>query len=288
MVGGWQWIVIPLPPLSPELAILGGTATAALLGLIVGSIAIRRQGIYFAMITLALAQMMFFFAVQAPFTHGEDGIQAVPRGRLFGLVDLSNQTNMYITVAVIFLASPLSAVVQDRIANPRSNDIRGLLTAEAVRGEEKRPRIPLEPIGKRSAGARAGAGNVDQRMSPSRVRTYAFQQRIRNAHPMRPRPAGSRRTNAIFGRNTQREDASALTWSRHPGIHSATLSARACFSWSEKESSSPWQRSPGCWNRRWSSPAPCAAPKSRSRAAPRRARGDRRRRSKPAGCPRTQ
>jgi len=103
--GGWQWIVIPLPPLPPELAILGGTATAALLGLIVGSIAIRRQGIYFAMITLALAQMMFFFAVQAPFTHGEDGIQAVPRGRLFGLVDLSNQTNMYITVAVIFLAS---------------------------------------------------------------------------------------------------------------------------------------------------------------------------------------
>src|SRR6266568_6790937 len=96
--GGWQWIVIPLPPLPPELAILGGTATAALLGLIVGSIAIGRQGIYFAMITLALAQMMFFFAVQAPFTHGEDGIQAVPRGRLFGLVDLTNQTNMYITV----------------------------------------------------------------------------------------------------------------------------------------------------------------------------------------------
>jgi len=107
-VGAWQWIVIPLPPLPPELAILGGTATAALLGLIVGSIAIRRQGIYFAMITLALAQMMFFFAVQAPFTHGEDGIQAVPRGRLFGLVDLSNQINMYITVAVIFLGSFLA------------------------------------------------------------------------------------------------------------------------------------------------------------------------------------
>jgi branched-chain amino acid transport system permease protein len=97
------WITIPLPPLPPELAILGGAATAALLGLIVGAVAIRRQGIYFAMITLALAQMMFFFAVQAPFTHGEDGIQAVPRGRLFGIVDLSNQTNMYVTVAVIFL-----------------------------------------------------------------------------------------------------------------------------------------------------------------------------------------
>jgi branched-chain amino acid transport system permease protein len=107
-LGAWQWVVIPLPPLSPELAILGGTATAALLGLIVGAIAIRRQGIYFAMITLALAQMMFFFAVQAPFTHGEDGIQAVPRGRLFGLVDLTNQTNMYVAVAVIFLASFLA------------------------------------------------------------------------------------------------------------------------------------------------------------------------------------
>ncbi len=90
--------------LTPELAILAGTATAALLGMAVGVLAIRRQGIYFAMITLALAQMMFFFAVQAPFTHGEDGIQAVPRGRLFGLIDLSNQTNMYATVLVIFLA----------------------------------------------------------------------------------------------------------------------------------------------------------------------------------------
>src|SRR5215510_9178827 len=102
-LGAWQWVVIPLPPLSPELAILGGTATATLLGLIVGSIAIRREGIYFAMITLALAQMMFFFAVQAPFTHGEDGIQAVPRGRLFGVISLANQSNMYITVLVIFL-----------------------------------------------------------------------------------------------------------------------------------------------------------------------------------------
>ncbi len=88
---------------TPELAILAGTFTGAALGATVGSLAIRRQGIYFAMVTLALAQMMFFFAVQAPFTHGEDGIQAVPRGKLFGLVDLANQTNMYITVLVIFL-----------------------------------------------------------------------------------------------------------------------------------------------------------------------------------------
>jgi branched-chain amino acid transport system permease protein len=87
----------------PELAILAGTAAAAALGGIVGGLAIRRQGIYFAMITLALAQMMYFFAIQAPFTHGEDGIQAVPRGKLFGFVDLADQTNMYVTVLVIFL-----------------------------------------------------------------------------------------------------------------------------------------------------------------------------------------
>jgi len=88
----------------PELAILTGTLTAAGLGLIAGSLAIRRQGIYFAMITLALAQMMYFFALQAKFTGGEDGIQAVPRGTLFGLVDLNDQMNMYVTVLAIFLA----------------------------------------------------------------------------------------------------------------------------------------------------------------------------------------
>lgn len=89
--------------LTPEFAIVTGTATAAGLGVVVGLLAIRRQGIYFAMITLALAQMMYFFAVQAPFTHGEDGIQAVPRGRLFGIINLADQTNMYATVLVIFL-----------------------------------------------------------------------------------------------------------------------------------------------------------------------------------------
>ncbi len=94
--------------LTPELAILAGTATAALLGLLAGSLAIRRQGIYFAMITLALAQMMFFFALQAKFTGGEDGIQAVPRGHLFGLIDLKNEMAMYVVVLVIFLAGFLS------------------------------------------------------------------------------------------------------------------------------------------------------------------------------------
>ncbi len=88
----------------PELAILTGTATAAACGLIAGSLAIRRQGIYFAMITLALAQMMYFFALQAKFTGGEDGIQAVPRGVLFGLIDLRNEMSMYAVVLIIFLA----------------------------------------------------------------------------------------------------------------------------------------------------------------------------------------
>jgi branched-chain amino acid transport system permease protein len=88
---------------NPEFAILAAVAAAALLGLGTGLIAIRRQGIYFAMITLALAQMVFFFCVQAPFTGGEDGIQAVPRGRLFGLIDLASVTNMYVLVFAIFV-----------------------------------------------------------------------------------------------------------------------------------------------------------------------------------------
>ncbi len=88
----------------PALAIAAGTAAAAALGAVVGSLAIRRQGIYFAMITLAVAQMMYFFYLQTPFTHGEDGIQSVPRGVLFGVIDLSNILTMYYFVLVVFLA----------------------------------------------------------------------------------------------------------------------------------------------------------------------------------------
>jgi branched-chain amino acid transport system permease protein len=88
----------------PELAIVTGTFTAAALGVVAGSLAIRRQGIYFAMITLALAQMMFFFALQLKFTGGEDGIQGVPRGKLFGVVDLASDGNMYVVTVAIFLA----------------------------------------------------------------------------------------------------------------------------------------------------------------------------------------
>jgi len=88
---------------TPEVGILIGTAGAAVLGLVMGFFAIRRQGIYFAMITLALAQMFFFFCVQAPFTGGEDGIQGVPRGFLFGLIDLSRPLNIYYTVLGVFV-----------------------------------------------------------------------------------------------------------------------------------------------------------------------------------------
>ena len=88
---------------SPELALLTGVAGAALLGLVMGAIAIRRQGIYFAMVTLALSQMFYFFCLQAPFTHGEDGIQSVPRGHLFGIFNLNNTMTMYWFVAAVFL-----------------------------------------------------------------------------------------------------------------------------------------------------------------------------------------
>jgi branched-chain amino acid transport system permease protein len=89
-----------MPPL---VAILIGTGTGALCGIVAGTLAIRSKGIYFAMITLAFAQMMFFFAVQAKFTGGEDGIQAVPRGHLFGLIDLRNDDAMYVVVLAVFL-----------------------------------------------------------------------------------------------------------------------------------------------------------------------------------------
>ena len=88
---------------NPEFGILAGAAVAAVLGLIVGLIAIRRQGIYFAMVTLALSQMVFFFCLQAPFTGGEDGIQSVPRRALFGVIDTKNDLTMFYVVLAIFV-----------------------------------------------------------------------------------------------------------------------------------------------------------------------------------------
>ena len=89
---------------SPELGLIAGTLVGGGLGAIFGWVAIRRAGIYFAMITLALAQLVFFLALQLPFTGGEDGLQGVPRGKLFGLIDLSDNTAMYYFVFAVFFA----------------------------------------------------------------------------------------------------------------------------------------------------------------------------------------
>ncbi len=97
---GPHWNFGPLPP---EIAILLGVIGSGILGLVTGALAIRRQGIYFSMITLALSQMIYFFCLQAPFTHGEDGIQAVPQGKLFGFINLSHQMTLYYVVLAIFL-----------------------------------------------------------------------------------------------------------------------------------------------------------------------------------------
>jgi branched-chain amino acid transport system permease protein len=102
--------------IGPEIGILLGALSAAGLGLVFGGIAIRRQGIYFAMITLALAQMLYFFCVQAPFTHGEDGIQGIPRGHLFGVFDLNNSLTMYYFVLAVFIAGFL--LIQRTIHSP--------------------------------------------------------------------------------------------------------------------------------------------------------------------------
>lgn len=88
----------------PELAVLAGVALASALGLVVGLLSIRREGIYFAMITFAMSQMVFFVCLQVPFTGGEDGLQGVPRGTLFGVLSLQNDRVMYFVVLSVFVA----------------------------------------------------------------------------------------------------------------------------------------------------------------------------------------
>jgi branched-chain amino acid transport system permease protein len=87
----------------PELGIVAGVVAAALLAVVTGVVAIRRQGIYFAMITLALAQLLYFIYLQTPFTHGEDGIQGVPQGKMFGVIDLSHPNTLYYVILGGFL-----------------------------------------------------------------------------------------------------------------------------------------------------------------------------------------
>jgi branched-chain amino acid transport system permease protein len=104
MAGYFYGHVVKAWDMAPELGLLAGVAGAALLGLVTGALAIRRQGIYFAMITLAFAQMIYFFCVQAPFTGGEDGLQGIPRKALLGgLIPIKDDTVLYYVVLVIFL-----------------------------------------------------------------------------------------------------------------------------------------------------------------------------------------
>ncbi|WPG35860.1 branched-chain amino acid ABC transporter permease [Variovorax sp. EBFNA2] len=110
--------------LTPELGLIAGTLTGALLGWLFGVLAIRRQGIYFAMITLALAQMMFFVALQAKFTGGEDGLQGVPRGKLFGVIDLSNDLTMYYVALVVVVAAFL--LIVRTIHSPFGQVLKGI------------------------------------------------------------------------------------------------------------------------------------------------------------------
>lgn len=116
--------------LAPELSVLVGTMGAGLLGYVIGAIAIRRHGIYFAMVTLALAQMVYFFAVQAPLTGGENGMQGIPRGFLFGIIDLNNTMAMYAFVVAVFLIG--LAVLHRTVESPFGQ------TLKAIRDNENR------------------------------------------------------------------------------------------------------------------------------------------------------
>jgi len=116
--------------LEPVSAIVIGVLVSSALGFVTGALAIRSSGIYFAMITVAFSQMVYFFSVEAPFTHGEDGIQAVPRGRALGFIDLSNSWVLYAFVAVVFLFGFLAVM---RIVNSPFGEI-----LKAIRENEPR------------------------------------------------------------------------------------------------------------------------------------------------------
>lgn len=117
----WGW--------PPEAGLLLGTCVGLTLGVVVGALAIRRQGIYFAMITLALAQLVYFVCLQAPLTGGEDGLQEVPRGRLLGFVDLSNDINLYYLVAAVFCGALL--LIHRIVNSPFGEIVRAIRDNEA-------------------------------------------------------------------------------------------------------------------------------------------------------------
>ena len=125
-VTGHLLTVVGLPT---ELGIVCGVLASSLLGLVIGALAIRRQGIYFSMITLALAQMVYFAALRSPYTHGEDGLQGVPRGRLFGALDLSSDFTMYYVVLALFVAG--FALIHRTVHSPFGQVLKAIKENEA-------------------------------------------------------------------------------------------------------------------------------------------------------------
>lgn len=125
-IAGYALASLHLPA---ELGLLLGAGGGALLGLVIGALAIRRQGIYFAMITLALAQMVYFAALRAPFTGGEDGLQGVPRGKLFGLLDLSSDLTLYYVVLAICVAG--FALIMRTVHSPFGQVLKAIKDNEA-------------------------------------------------------------------------------------------------------------------------------------------------------------
>lgn len=125
-VTGW---LVKVRGWTPELGLAAGVVCAALLGLVIGALAIRRTGIYFAMITLALAQLVYFVCLQAPFTGGEDGLQGVPRGQLFGVVPLASDLAMYYLVLMVFVLA--FALIRRVVASPFGQVLRAIRENEA-------------------------------------------------------------------------------------------------------------------------------------------------------------
>ena len=146
--------------LPPELAILAGTAAGAVLGLAIGALAIRSRGIYFANITLALAQMIYFFALQAKFTGGEDGIQSVPQGRLLGVLDLRQPYTLYFVVLAIFLLGFL--IVYRAIHSPFGQVLKAIRENESRGDLARLSRRALQADRLRAVGHAVGPGRRDQ------------------------------------------------------------------------------------------------------------------------------
>ena len=181
--------------LDPELAILCGVAVAAALGLVAGALAIRSQGIYFAMITVALSQMVYFFCVEAPFTHGEDGIQSVPQGFAFGLIDLSKPTLLYVFVAGVFLLGFF--IVYRTVNSPfgeilkaiRENEPRAISLGYRVQRYKLMAFVLSAGAGRarrRDQGDRGAERLADRRRLPDVGRGRADDAARRHGHALRP------------------------------------------------------------------------------------------------------